>query len=356
LWDNDKNKLKPNQVFKCSGKKFWFKCDSCPHSFESRISNITSLNRWCPYCAIPLKKLCNDSNCTICFEKSFASFKDITIKGNKKVELWDYDKNEIKPNQVSKGSDKKCWFKCDSCYHSFESSLDKISGLNSRWCPYCSNKKLCDDNNCSICFEKTFASYKGVTIKGTKKVELWDNDKNKLKPNQVFKCSQKKYWFNCDSCPYSFESSLSKVSGLNRWCPLCKNKTEQIFFKWLKDNIPYKIKHQPYYDWCRKECTNNKLPFDFSIEELKLILEVDGRQHFTQVSNWDSPEEQHINDKYKMTKANENGYSIIRILQEDIYNDKNEWNIKVKTLIKKYIEPINHFVGDARYNKLQFTL
>jgi hypothetical protein len=41
--------------------------------------------------------------------------------------------------------------------------------------------------------------------------------------------------------------------------------------------------------------------------------------------NWKSPEENLITDKYKMKCANDNNYSIIRILQEDVFYDKYDW-------------------------------
>ena len=41
--------------------------------------------------------------------------------------------------------------------------------------------------------------------------------------------------------------------------------------------------------------------------------------------NWKSPETQIANDKFKEKCANENGYSTIRILQEDVYTDKYDW-------------------------------
>ena len=75
------------------------------------------------------------------------------------------------------------------------------------------------------------------------------------------------------------------------------------------------------------------LPFDFCIEELKIILELDGRQHFEQVMNWKTPEEQYENDKYKEKCANENGYSIIRLLQEDVFNEKYDFGNFNKLII-----------------------
>ena len=67
------------------------------------------------------------------------------------------------------------------------------------------------------------------------------------------------------------------------------------------------------------------LPFDFVIEERKIIIELDGPQHFKQVSNWVSPEINLTNDLFKMDCANKNGFSIIRILQKDVFNNKYDW-------------------------------
>ena len=67
---------------------------------------------------------------------------------------------------------------------------------------------------------------------------------------------------------------------------MCYNKTEGILMKLLKENFDYKIIHNHGFDWCKKKY---KLRYDFIIEELKCIIELDGDQHFKQVSNWTSP-------------------------------------------------------------------
>lgn len=41
--------------------------------------------------------------------------------------------------------------------------------------------------------------------------------------------------------------------------------------------------------------------------------------------NWDSPDKQQENDKYKEECANQNGYSVIRLLQEDVFYDTYDW-------------------------------
>jgi len=104
-------------------------------------------------------------------------------------------------------------------------------------------------------------------------------------------------------------------------CPICKNKTEAKLYEKMKDIYP-SLENQFKQDWCKRI---NHLPYDFCIPELKTLLELDGGQHFRQVRDWKSPEEQFENDKYKEECANQNGYSVIRLLQEDVYNDTYDW-------------------------------
>jgi very-short-patch-repair endonuclease len=117
-------------------------------------------------------------------------------------------------------------------------------------------------------------------------------------------------------------------------CPICVNKTEGKLFKMLQEAYPSIIR-QVKREWCKNIHTNRFLPFDFCIEEYKTIIELDGRQHFEQVSNWLSPEEQFENDRYKEKCGNDNGYSIIRLLQEDVYNDKYDWKTELIYNIEK---------------------
>lgn len=307
-WDYKKNKYDITKITLHSGKKCWFICEKCNHSFIIEIDKITSRNQWCCYCSS--KKLCN---CEICLKKSFSS--------HKKSKFWDYNKNKISPKEIFLKSDKKGWFICNNCNHKFEIVIKNITEHN-KWCSYCSSKKLCD---CNICLNKSFSS--------NLKSKFWDYEKNNKKPNEVFKNARKKYWFICKK-NHSFNAALYMISGRNTWCPLCKNKTEMELYEWLK--LKYKINYQARYKWCKSLKTNRYLPFDFVIEELKIIIELDGPQHFIQISNWQSPDIIQKRDIYKEECAIKNGYKIIRILQEDIYYNRINW----KKILQQKIEDI----------------
>ena len=117
-------------------------------------------------------------------------------------------------------------------------------------------------------------------------------------------------------------------------CPSCINKTEYKFYEKIKEFYPT-IKRQYKVEWCKNKFF---LPFDFAIEELKIIIELDGEQHFTQVSNWSSPETQIEKDKYKTDCANKNGFTVIRLLQDDVAKDKFDWVTEIQNSISKIID------------------
>jgi very-short-patch-repair endonuclease len=173
-----------------------------------------------------------------------------------------------------------------------------------------------------------------------------------------YKITQKDFNNNCGGGLVM--SLLNKKSNYKKLIMSCYPEFEwkEENFKCLKgEGICYQLLNENYnliwgyrVNWCKNEDKKKYLPFDFCIEEYKIIIEVDGEQHFIQVSNWDSPEETRKRDKYKMEKALENGYSVIRILQEDIYYDKNGWKDKLLSSIKIYEEPQIIYLSDIYKN------
>jgi very-short-patch-repair endonuclease len=292
-----RNEGKPENYALNSHKKFWFDCD-CGHPFKSSLLNINQSNNWCPYCYN--RKVCG--NCVSCHNKSFAS--------HPKSIYWHID-NNCEPKEVLKGSEKKFYFNCDKCPHKLYTSL-KIISSKGRWCPYCAHQKLCESPECLICYDNSFAS-----IERSKFL----NDKNVI-PRMLFKSTNKKYNFYCDKCTNVFNSPLSAVTN-GIWCPNCVNKTETKLYNELTNHYVVKRQFKPI--WCKNLKTNKHLPFDFMLEDLNIIIEQDGPQHFKQIGNWQSPELTNINDNYKMKCANDNGYSVIRILQKDIWHDRYNW-------------------------------
>ena len=108
-------------------------------------------------------------------------------------------------------------------------------------------------------------------------------------------------------------------------CPTCYNKTEKKVYDDLINHYPG-LTFQFKANWCKNPETDRYFPFDVCIEEKSMIIELDGIGHFEDVKNWKSSfEERHERDIFKQTKANENGFRVIRLMQEDVWSDKYDW-------------------------------
>ena len=289
-----RNKGTPRDYCLNSGKKFWFDCHKCKHDFDTRLNDIVSKNQWCSYCAS--KKLCDNDDCVNCFQKSF--------KSHEKSKYWSLKNGDKNPRDYFLHSHEKFWFDCDKCEHDFETQINSIVSMKS-WCSYCANPSniLCDNEDCNDCFQKSFKSHE--------KSKYWDYENNDGSPRDYFLNSTQKFWFKCEN-KHKYETSLSNITNNNRWCPLCKKKTEYIVLKCLNKLYNDDIIE---YQKCFPEILKSRRSFDFCIGN-KIILELDGNQHFKQVSNWVSPEKTQDNDFNKMFLLEKEGYIFIRISQE----------------------------------------
>jgi len=322
FWSND-NSLSPRQVFKASNIKYKFNCTICFHQFETQLCSFsTSNSTGCLFCAN--LKLCDDENCQICFDKSVAS--------HSKAKVWSSN-DKYTPRQIFKITNYKALFDCDTCKHEFIQTVCEATRTINSTCPYCNSHKLCNNNNCDLCFKKSFASHE--------KAVYWHDD-NIIKARLVCKNSHVKYKFTCNECKETFMMCPAHINREKSWCSNCKNKTESKLLKWLNDN--YKnigISNNINFEWCKSSTNKRFYPFDFVIEDYKLIIELDGVQHFEHVKCFKNTlSENQDRDIYKMKQANENGYSVIRVFQEDVFKNKNNWDQKLKESIKRYDQPI----------------
>ncbi|QIN54507.1 putative restriction endonuclease with zinc-ribbon domain [Cedratvirus kamchatka] len=303
---SDKNGISPLVLFKNSQRGYVFDCHDCGHEFVTGLA-IVANGSWCPYCNT--KGLCLEEDCKHCENKSFLSSRNAS---------WWSKKNKYPPRNYLKYSYDKAYFDCGRCGHEFLLLIKEVDRMVS--CKYCSGIALCDDKKCSLCFNRSFASHSLA--------KYWSEDNNK-EPREVHLGCGKKYKFVCEK-NHCFSVSPNKITSERCWCPLCVKKTEAKLLKFIQVAFPNnKVETQKRFPWCKNSNTGLTLPFDFLLDDFQTIIELDGAQHFKQVFNWKSPEETQRWDKYKMEKAVENGYSVIRILQEDVFRDRNNWEEKL---------------------------
>lgn len=146
-------------------------------------------------------------------------------------------------------------------------------------------------------------------------------------------------------CPNNHIFEQTPASHLRRHsCPFCVNKTEGILYTFLLSLYDWyyglNVKSQPTFDWCINSATKRRLKFDFlfDCDGVPIIIELDGPQHIRNTSNWDDCKTIRERDVYKMLKAAENNHHIIRIFQEDVFSNKNDWKNNLIIHIDKIME------------------
>lgn len=310
----------PREIFSSSNAKGLFKCPECQHNFEATYHTISE-NKFCPYCG--RNKLCQLLECNICFQKSFAA--------NENARYLIRGKNQVDPRTVTKFSQQKFWFECPKCVHHFHISCNDVS--SGRFCPFCSHSRLCENEECSMCFTNSFASHA--------QSQFWNHELNDRSPRNTFRYSFRKIYMNCNICDEPFETCPAIIKTLCV-CTCSKNKTEQIIFQFLQsiDKIN-NLSREKTFDWCKSE-KNALLRFDFHffVNQNEVILECDGMAHFEDVPMWKT---KHIDvqsrDVFKMIKAFEHSILIIRIFQPDIWLYKIDWKKQLLDVIEN--SPMN---------------
>ena len=163
--------------------------------------------------------------------KSFAS--------HERSKNWS-SKNTIQPKDVPLYYYKKFWFKCDKCPHEFKTNINSVARLNT-WCSFCGNKELCDEEDCDICFKKSFASHE--------RSKNWSS-KNNFSPRNIYLNCNKKVWFTCFECDKDFEAQPNNIAQ-GKWCKTCGHKSskEKQSMKLDEFLIKAKEKHGDTYDY-----------------------------------------------------------------------------------------------------------
>ncbi|AQM73030.1 hypothetical protein B1750_gp049 [Noumeavirus] len=169
--------------------------------------------------------ICGKEDCPVCLPKSFAS--------HPRVKNWNFEKNEVLPHEVVKGSSKSFWFTCHDCNHELYAIMANVAReKNPTWCKYCNKNDLCESRDCSFCYDNSFAN--------NPKSVLWSSRNFPVTPRDVRKSCVKKFWFDCERCGHAYKSSVDDVVHQStkgcRYCAisngrLCKDKECSQCFK-----------------------------------------------------------------------------------------------------------------------------
>lgn len=189
-WDYNKNDIMPKDVVAGAGKRVSWICNKCEYSWESAVAHRGKRNHSCPAC-----------------------MNRIAIKGRNDVfttdphikPLWDYDKNTINHEHITRGTNVQIWWKCDKG-HSLKSNINKL--CNGISCIYCLNQRL-------------LVGFNDLATVRPDLSKQWDCNKNILKPEQVLVSSKKKYHWICDKGHSFYMSPSSRHYTKHGLCGTC---------------------------------------------------------------------------------------------------------------------------------------
>ena len=210
-WDYDLNDLKPCKITHSTNNKYYFKCPRDIHNSElKKISAFTSGQDG------SIK--CNQCN-------SFAQWGLDNLGDDFLEKYWDYEKNnelEINPWEISKGSRKNVYIKCqEKDYHKNNNIICSNFIIGYR-CSYCAGRKVHPKDS--------FAQYL-IDLYGEYALEkYWDYDKNIINPWEIAKTmNSPKIWIKCQEKYYhgSYDVSCSNFVYNNR-CPYCTTRHGKV--------------------------------------------------------------------------------------------------------------------------------
>ena len=122
------------------------------------------------------------------YEKTLSEYPELLSE-------WHSTENgELKLDEVTYGSHKKVWWLCPKG-HSYDALIYSRTGTQNRNCPYCSGRRVGEDNNLKYLFPKIAAE--------------WHPTKNgNLKPEGYTTSSHKRVWWLCPK-GHSYDSVIS---------------------------------------------------------------------------------------------------------------------------------------------------
>ncbi len=235
-WHPTKNgDLTPYDISYGSGKCVWWKCLNCKNEWKASVRDRSNEEKKCPDCNCLLKQNPNLSK------------------------EWHPTKNgKLKPKNVSRGSKKTVWWKCEKCGYAWEALIYKRNiGLKS----------------CLRC--------RSLGIMSPELSEEWHPTKNgKLTPYEVSMGSNLNIWWLCSKCKHSWIARPQSRQDGNG-CPncfkitlrdgtICDSITEAYYYLVLKDRKIDFLYNEKYGDLG----VHGNCKYDFYIPEEKKIIEV----------------------------------------------------------------------------------
>lgn len=161
-WDYEKNTdISPNSVCSGTARKVWWICRKCGRSWKAEIRNRSQKGIGCAVCS---GKACGKG------------INDLATVYPEIAEEFDTAKNGINADEIAAHSNKKVWWECKVCGHSWKATVGSRTGVNHTGCPNCDKSKHTSFPEQAIFYyvKRHFANaVNGYIIQGCKKLDIY---------------------------------------------------------------------------------------------------------------------------------------------------------------------------------------
>ena len=158
-WDYSKNNEKnifPDEVTYGSSRTVFLKCKTCGGEWSNySVKDLTVYKRGCPFCS---------------GQRVLKGFNDLKTNFPEVVLDWDYDKNDLRPEDVTVGSNRKVWWKCHICGCEWGAVInDRTNKDVPIGCPQCAINNRPLVSKCEIEISDFIQSFYKGTIETSKR-------------------------------------------------------------------------------------------------------------------------------------------------------------------------------------------
>ena len=309
-------------------------CDKCNnHYYEEYISARKNKINLCDGCKENKKNI---------------SFEDWCINNERGdlLELWDYDLNNKKPNEISCFTNKKYYFKCPKGIH--KSEIYTISNLLKR------KAKLCRTCN-------SFGQWL-INTYGDDAIEKYWSKNNTVNPFEISYGSGKKVLMICQHCKHEKLIACNSYIQHRIMCNRCSDNVSYSnkFMYELLSQLKIDFEIEKEFTWSvisnnDNKRLNGKKIYDIYIPSSNMIIENHGEQHYfnTFKCSKRTLEEEQENDRLKEELALING--IEHYIQLNCMKSEYKW-IKKSIFNSELHKLLNFKEEDIDWNKcLEFA-
>jgi len=161
-WDYSKNTLSPNNITPRSHERCWWICAK-GHSYDLAVADKAN-GQGCPYCA---------------GKRVLPGFNDVESCAPELLSDWDYKSNAITPKEITYGSDKSVFWKCQNCGKPYKLSVQEKRRRANKYCIACKKEFGSSIPEQTVffyisqVFPDAINGYRNTPLLGTKELDIF---------------------------------------------------------------------------------------------------------------------------------------------------------------------------------------